>query len=65
MEQSLSRMTLFVFQKTNDLYLTRSNKEQYERYLKQGLAGENIIHRYLHLPTGWLQEAKPGLMLIK
>ncbi|MCI2255273.1 hypothetical protein L2D08_12935 [Domibacillus sp. PGB-M46] len=37
----MSRMILFVFQKTNDLYLTRPNKEQYERYLKQGLAGEN------------------------
>ncbi|WNS79636.1 hypothetical protein RRU94_19130 [Domibacillus sp. DTU_2020_1001157_1_SI_ALB_TIR_016] len=44
--------------KRNDLCLTRPNKQQYERYLKQGLTDESIINRYPHLPSGWLQEAR-------
>ncbi|WP_309087167.1 hypothetical protein [Domibacillus sp.] len=44
--------------KRNDLCLTRPNKQQYERYLKQGLTEKNIINRYPHLPSGWLEEAK-------
>ncbi|MEM1503738.1 hypothetical protein RG959_10010 [Domibacillus sp. 8LH] len=47
--------------KRNDLCLTRPNKQQYERYLKQGLTEENIINRYPHLPVGWLQAAKKRL----
>lgn len=44
--------------KRNNLCLTRPSKQQYERYLKQGLTEENIINRHPQLPSGWLREAK-------